>query len=141
MKLLRNALIVSAVAAIGILGWVAIRWNAPPLGLVQAANLASLDVQTLGEYPTTVKRIRLLDVNRAVVWEVLAQGRAAQIRGLALRPGKNPSQVDAEYGTYRVVAPKGADFFILSRGMKYTIEFWGGDSVLSRRSAAFVLGK
>jgi len=39
--------------------------------IVQRGNDIVVDVQTLGEYPTTVDRIRLSDLNQStVVWEI-----------------------------------------------------------------------
>jgi hypothetical protein len=140
MKVLRNFLIATAAAALLLAGWIAIRRNAPPLRLRQAANQVTIDVQTLGEYPTTVSRICLLDVNRSVVWEVAAQSRDVQIRGLVLKVGDNKSLLDADHGTYQVIAPKSANSFVLFRSTRYTIELWGGDSTFSRRSATFILG-
>jgi hypothetical protein len=140
MKILKNVLIATAILTMLLFGWVAIRRNAPPLRMIRGANEVTIDVQTLGEYQTTVNRVRLLDMSRSVVWEIAAQGRDAQIRELVLMAGNNESQVEPEYGAYQVLTPKGADHFILSRGMKYTIELWGSNNVLSRSSATFVLG-
>jgi hypothetical protein len=139
MRVLRNFLIATAAVALVLFGWIAARRNAPPLRLVQAANEVTVDVQTLGEYPTTVNRIRLLDANRSVVWEVVAQNRDAQLRMLVLKSGKNPSLVEADHGAFRVVAPTGVDSFVLSHGTKYRLELWGGSGVFSRTSATFVL--
>jgi hypothetical protein len=51
--------------------WMALRWGAPPLRLVRSGSAIVVDVQILGEYPTTVNRIRLSDLSQsAVVWEV-----------------------------------------------------------------------
>jgi hypothetical protein len=140
MKALKSVAIAMGIAILLLFGWVALRRNAPPLRLIRAADQVTIDVQTLGEYQTTVNRIRLLDMNDSVVWEVAAQGRAAQIRQLRLRAGNNQSQVEAEYGAYRVVTPRSAPFFALSRSMRYTIELWGGGGLLDRSSAEFVLG-
>jgi hypothetical protein len=140
MRVLRNFLIATAVVALVLLVWIAVRRNAPPLRLVRAANEITVDVQTLGEYPTTVNRIRLLDANRSVVWEVVARSREAQLTLLVLRSGKNQAMVEADHGAYRVVAPIGIDSFNLSPGTKYRLELWGGGGVFNRSSATFVLG-
>jgi hypothetical protein len=118
--------------------WIAIRWNAPPLLLVQDGSKVTVDVSTLGEYPTTVSRIRLSDVgNGAVVWEVRAESGPAQLHRFSLTEGENPVQVDADYGSYRVVAPFNSASFSLHKGTHYKIELWGGASVLTRKSAVF----
>lgn len=67
MKLLRSVVIAVGISTLLLAGWMVLRRNAPPLRVSQAANEVTIDVQTLGEYQTTVNRIRLLDVNRAVV--------------------------------------------------------------------------
>jgi hypothetical protein len=121
--------------------WIAVRWNAPPLTVVRDGSKVTVDVSTLGEYPTTVTRIRLSDVgNGAVVWEVRSENGAAQLHGFSIAEGDNPVQVDAYYGSYRVLVPSNSASFALHRGMHYKIELWGGASVLTRKSAVFSVG-
>ena len=100
-----------------------------------------VDVQTLGEYPTTVDRIRLSDMKQStIVWELVALNGDAQLHEFTLKAGENPTLPDSDYGKYRVIAPEGADRFVLRRGTKYRIELWGGDTIFARRSATFALG-
>lgn len=48
--------------------------------IVQRGNDIVVDVQTLGEYPTTVDRIRLSDLNQStVVWEIATANGTPQI--------------------------------------------------------------
>ena len=120
---------------------VTLRWHAPPLHLVRAPGQILVDVQTLGEYQTTVTRVRLTDLNHAtVVWEITAGNGGAQIHALTLKAGENLAKIDADFGTYRVIVPEGADRFVLRSGTKYRIELWGGSSVFTRDSATFDLG-
>jgi hypothetical protein len=109
--------------------------------VVHGANQVTFNVQTLGEYPTTVNRIRLLDSNLAIIWEVAAQNGDAQIYRLVLKAGDNSALLDADHGAYRVIEPKTGNRFVLSNGSRYRIELWGRDNVLSRRSIDFVLGR
>jgi hypothetical protein len=48
--------------------------------VVQRGNESVVDVQTLGEYPTTVDRICLSDLNQStVVWEIATASGTPQI--------------------------------------------------------------
>jgi hypothetical protein len=116
--------------------WIGLRWNAPPLRLVRTGTEITVDVQTLGEYPTAVNHIRLSDVNQsAVLWEV--QGDA-QIHKFTLRMGENPASLWADHGLYRVVTPEGVERFVLRRGTTYRIELWGGKGLFPKRRATFL---
>jgi hypothetical protein len=106
--------------------------------LVRTGSEITVDVQTLGEYPTTVKRIRLSERNRsAVVWEVAASDGTPQIHLFTLKPGDNPALLEANSGSYRVVVPVARPLFLLKKGAKYRVEIWGGETFLTKRSATF----
>jgi hypothetical protein len=121
--------------------WIALRWNAPTLRLVRSSRDIVVDVQTLGEYPTTVNRIRVSDLSQStVVWEVVTQRGTPQIHDFALKLDNNPALLAAQYGDYRVVAPNGADRFVLRKGVRYRIELWGGSTILTKSSATFSFG-
>lgn len=128
-----------ACVAIGLLaGWIALRWNAPPLRIVQRGNDILIDVQTLGEYPTTVKRIRLSDLNKSsVVWEIVTANGTPQIDRFMLKADENPATLEASSGTYRIVAPTSGTGFLFRKSSKYRIELWGGNTVFTKRSATF----
>ena len=104
----------------------------PPLTLsTDAAGVITVDVQTLGEYQTTVARIRVVEEKTgAVVWEVRAKG-IVQIHTFQLRPGANRADLAGAAARFEVVTPS-AETFTLIPGQRYTIEVWGGDSWLSR---------
>ena len=138
---LNKTIIAVGLSVVLVTSWIALRRNAPPLGLVRTPAQVVVDVQTLGEYPTTVTRIRLTDLNHStVVWEITADDGRAQIHTLTLNAGENPAKIDADFGKYRVIIPERADHFSLRSGTKYRIELWGGRSVLTRDSAIFDLG-
>jgi hypothetical protein len=131
----RAAITLCIVMALSIV-WIGLRWKAPPLRLVQTGTQITVDVQTLGEYPSTVNHIRLSEVSQsAVLWEV--QGDA-QIYNFTLKMGENPALLDADRGVYRVVTPQGVERFVLRRGTTYRIELWGGKSLLTKRCATFL---
>lgn len=114
----------------------------PPLRVHVSGRTVLVDVQTLGEYPTSVARLRLLDdQSRTVVWAIDSNGSAPRLARFSLQVGDNPVQPpDVMSGTYKVVAPA-ASTFVLQAGRSYRIEVWGTGSVLSRRTATFVLGQ
>jgi hypothetical protein len=126
----KRAAIAFCIVLVLLIVWIALRWNAPPLRLVRSSRDIVVDVQTLGEYPTTVNRIRLSDLQSTVVWEVVTQRGTPQIHDFALKLDDNPALLEAQYGDYRVVTPNGADRFVLRKGVRYRIEVWGGSTVL-----------
>jgi hypothetical protein len=133
---LKKATIVACLAIGLLVGWIALRWKAPPLRIVQRGNDIVVDVQTLGEYPTTVNRIRLSDLNHSsVVWEIAAANGTPQIDRFMLKAAENPATLEANFGTYRIVAPTSGIGFLLRKGSKYKIELWGGTTVFTKRSA------
>lgn len=98
-----------------------------PLRVVQSGNKVAIDVQTLGEYQTTVRRIRLLNKqSHQVVWELVAQTGTPQINVIDLQVGENPAVLTGvASGSYAVVSPSGATTFGLASGIEYEIEVWG----------------
>jgi len=135
---LKRAAIALCIVMALLIVWIGLRWNAPPLRLVRTGTEITVDVQTLGEYPTTVNRVRLSDVDHStVVWEVVPLHGTAQLHDFTLKMGENAAWLDADHGSYRVVAPQGPQRFVHSGGTRYRIEVWGGSTVISKRSATF----
>jgi hypothetical protein len=140
IKVLKRTGIAICAALLVVIVWIVLRWNAPPLRIVGSGAKLTADVSTLGEYPTTVTKIRLSDAeSNAVVWEVSANG-VAQLHGLTLVAGQNPARIAADYGSYRVVTPSSSESFLLREGTEYRIELWGGSGVLTKKSASFHFG-
>ena len=100
MKRLLAVLVMAVVGASCVLG-------RPPLRVRTTASTATVDVRTLGEYPTSVARVRLLDTTDGrVIWEVRASDADAQIRTISLRIGANSAMpIEVSRGSYRVVVP------------------------------------
>jgi hypothetical protein len=97
-----------------------------------------VDVQTLGEYSTTITRVRLTDLNQSrVVWEIVTERGTPQIHDFALKLNDNSIMLDAQYGDYRVLVPIGASHFALRKGVTYRIELWSGKTVLTKTSGTF----
>src|SRR6266849_6913643 len=70
---------------------------------------AKVDVSTLGEYPTSVSRIRLSEQDSGkVLWELTSGHRSPQIWGFTLRVGANSVQVvdTAQNHKYQAVYSK-----------------------------------
>lgn len=104
--------------------------SGPPLRVSDTNGGVVVDVQTLGEYPTDVKKVRLTRANTGeVVWELNAdetQGRVPQLAQFPLHAGPNQTQIkDVLYGTYEVVVPRNRDTFSLQRGVQYELTVWG----------------
>ena len=139
---LRRPLIEAAILITFLLmvGWSIFWWlNAPPLKISHHGSAVTIDVQTLGEYPTSVSCVRVSEVSSGqVIWEIRSVG-IAQARSFILHVGENSASTHADHGTFRVIAPL-SQTFVLRSGVKYKIELWGGDqSHPSKRSAMFQL--
>jgi hypothetical protein len=111
----------------------------PPLRVHPVPGGVVLDVQTLGEYQTSISRIRISDARGKTVWEVKAKGQVPQIHKVGLRCGRNVARVvDAE--EYTVLVPAASDAFTLSANNEYTAEVWGVDKLMPGR-ATFSIGR
>jgi hypothetical protein len=112
----------------------------PPLRVSQQGQSIVIDMQSLGEYPSDVARVRVIDASRnEIVWEV--KGRDdAQVGRVQLKVGENPVQIsDVRHGAYEVIAPAGKSTFTLAPGARYVVEAWGTDSKpRTKRVAEFV---
>lgn len=131
-----------AAFAAGAAFWCAGCTGAPPLRLAQRGSEVTIDVRTLGEYQTTVGRIRLTDVaERRVVWEIVAASGTPQIHKLTLSTGANPARLASKQAEgYRVVTPAG-DSFLLESGRRYLVEVWGAHTDGRPASGTFQLDK
>jgi hypothetical protein len=80
----------------------------PPLHVLQDGPLVIIDMQSLGEYPSDVAGIHLMDASRRdVVWELRGRG-GAQLGRVSLTIGENPVlPADIRHGTYEVPTPAG----------------------------------
>jgi hypothetical protein len=113
----------------------------PPILVTQHGSLITVDVQTLGEYPSDVARLRLIDASsRHVVWELKGHGDP-QLGKFVLNAGNNPVTVgDIRHGTYVVVTPVSSQAFKLAGGGTYILEAWGrDDDPTTKRQAEFTV--
>ena len=114
----------------------------PPLRLKQTGNAITVDVQTFGEYQTSVSRMRLSDRRDGkVIWEIVPVSLTPQINTVKLFVGENSTVVQGTPGgrDYRVVTPQGRGSFRLEAGVPYMIEIWGEHTWLGPTRATFQL--
>lgn len=97
----------------------------PPLRVVSEGQRLVVDVQTLGEYPTVLTRVRITDLKRnAVVWEVSALNQPIDVHKFELFPGENSAKLAGRGEEPDVLTPSGA-VFVLERDRPYRLEVWG----------------
>lgn len=101
-------------------------FNKVPVHLHLSENTATVNVNTLAEYPTTVLRATLKEeANQSDVWEIEAASGTPQLHELVFHLGRNSVWLaDPRSGTYRIAYPKNADFFQLSKNVKYVLQLW-----------------
>src|SRR5262249_17156760 len=106
----------------------------PPLRVGGSAGSVTIDVQTLGEYLTSVDRVKLTQ-GVTTLWEIKSVSGTPHIWKIVLHVGKNQSAPpEAEYGSYRVLTPVAGNFFELNAGTRYTVEVWAPSGWSSRRT-------
>ena len=112
----------------------------PPLVLTQKGGGLEVSVATLGEYPTSICRIDLLNRETGEsVWELRAKGKVPQLWGFHLKPGLNPTEPEGILGgQYDVVVPARKEKFLLQKGSRYEISVWNKDCRRSEK-ATFTL--
>lgn len=109
----------------------------PPLHVVQEGASTVIDMQTLGEYPSDIVGMRIIDVSRmAVVWQI--RGRdVPQIGRVKLTVGDNPTlPADVRHGTYEVTTPAGKETFTIAPNTQYVVEVWSSETALGSKSSA-----
>lgn len=114
----------------------------PPLAVRVAGQTVTLDIQTLGEYPTDVAHVQLRDARTGnVLWEQVRDTDQAQTRTITLSIGTNDVEraADVEHGSYRVIVPTDGRSFELQADVTYEIAIWGNDRGWSRIARKFVL--
>jgi hypothetical protein len=141
MRAIRSTFVAALAFSVG--GF-AIGCDRPPLRLSRMGDTFVVDVQTLGEYQTSIARIRLTR-GQEIVWEATARERAAQLHTFGLRIGSNPGVPQECAGGHRsacdrprasegfvVLTPAGDGAFRIDPGANYELEVWGSTSPWSR---------
>lgn len=107
----------------------------PPLRVQPIKAGLRIDVQTLGEYQTSIDRMRLT-CGEHLRWEVKASTADAQIHGFDLVLGSNACfPGDVTVTKYHVIAPDGCRQFSIYQGEQCVLELWGNHSETSRAHA------
>jgi hypothetical protein len=122
-------------------GWADVSWMQTEATTSNCSRrrVVTLDVQTLGEYQTSISRIRVSDDGGKVIWEVKARGRAPQIHKINLRCGANTAHIP-EFDEYELLFPRSSEAFVLKEKRRYSVEVWAPKAPLPSR-AAFELAK
>ncbi len=100
----------------------------PPLEIRRTDSGVVLDLQTLGEYPTSVDRLRLVQIPEDILlWEVTVAAGTPQIWTINLVAGSNPShpRKGPVAGDWKVVYPETGNSFELERAVRYRVTVWG----------------
>ena len=99
----------------------------PAVKLEHSGLSVIVHVETLGEYPTTVRRIQIADAaSGKVIFELQTENGTPQIYNFRLSAGENSTHTaDPEHGSYRVVEPNGKNTFTLQPGVHYRLSIWG----------------
>jgi hypothetical protein len=110
--------------------------GAPPLRVTHDKGKVVIDIRTLGEYPTSVARVRLTELGKnVVVWELNVKSGEPQIDEIVLSPGANSAMLRGiQAGTYEIIVPKNSDAFVLVQSRTYTMELWGRTGRSARAS-------
>jgi hypothetical protein len=99
----------------------------PPLDVYGKAGELVIDVRTLGEYPTSLGRLRLSEeVSKKTVWDFMATRDVFEIWEVRLRVGKNSTAVpESINGTTQLLVPLNEVSFTLEAEKEYRVEVWG----------------
>jgi hypothetical protein len=100
----------------------------PALVISHNRDRIVVDMQSLGEYPSDVARLRLHHARKGVVWDLRGHD-FPQAGRVELVVGANPVQMrDVRHGRYDVLVPRGSQTFTIEAGERYVIEIWGDES-------------
>ena len=97
----------------------------PPLDVRQEGAVTVIDLQLLGEYPSDVAGVRLIEASRKqVVWELKGRNDP-QLGRITLTVGENSTQpTDVRHGAYDVMTPAGMPTFSVAPDTRYVVEAW-----------------
>lgn len=86
-----------------------------------------IHLETLGEYPTQIHRLRLSRTGEEdPIWEVVREEGNPHLWNVVLQVGSNPAQLEgvASGGSYRVIAPLTEPSFELEGGVPHELVVW-----------------
>ena len=102
-------------------------FKGPALRLENSAGSVVVHIETLGEYMTTVRRVRIDEASTGrVIFDLMTESGTPQIFNFRLSAGENSTHIaDPEHGSYRVAEPIGKNTFSLQKGIRYRLMIWG----------------
>lgn len=111
----------------------------PAIRLDYTGASVVVHVETLGEYPTTIRHVMIEEISSSkAVFDLLAESGSPQIYNFKLTAGENPTRLaDPEHGSFRVNEPKGKDTFLLQKGTRYRLTIWGEGWLPSKSEIQF----
>ena len=113
----------------------------PSLRVEHGTDSVTVHLETLGEYPTSVGRLLLADVQSGqTIWELRRLKGTPQLWKVAFRAGENPAEPAGVTGggSFEVVRPQGASSFDLEPGGEYRLTVWS-EAGHSSRTTSFKL--
>jgi len=113
----------------------------PSLRVEHGADSVTVHLETLGEYPTSVGRLLLADMQSGqTIWEVRRSQGTPQLWKVAFQAGENPAEPPGVTGggSFEVVTPQGASSFDLGPGGEYRLTVWS-ETGHSSRTTSFKL--
>jgi hypothetical protein len=124
-RILKPVIILMSLLLIGVAVYV--RLDRPFIAVRHQNAAVVIDVQTLGEYPTTISRIRLVEVSSGkVVFEVIRKTGTPQLTSFSLSAGDNSIDIiDPKYWDYKVATPSTGKTFALRPKDDYELAMWG----------------
>lgn len=106
--------------------------NLPPLRVKVNGRQAVIDVQTLGEYPTTIRLIEVTSKEDGVLLGLKGDANSRQIRTVTLSEGENSlKSTGLDRDGFQVLTPVGRESFVLRPGTRYRVRVandWGSVS-------------
>jgi hypothetical protein len=124
--MVRRLLVSVLVTALGVAGWRAFVAG-PGASVEYAPGKAIIHVETLGEYPTTIRHVRIEEISsQSVIFDAVSANGTPQIHNIELSIGSNSTDMlQSSSGEYRTVRPV-VKTFTLRSDRQYRISLWGG---------------
>jgi hypothetical protein len=115
---MKSFVIIAAVLAMLLLALLACLFT-PSVHAVRTAQGVTVHFATLGEYPSDIGRIELVEQGTGrMVWRVTARGEMFQLDRFELVPGSNLGKLQPAWGSARTDIPAHGSFE-LQRGIAY----------------------
>lgn len=114
----------------------------PSFTIHQEQQQVELDFRFLGEYPTSITRLRVTDAaSGRAIWELAAEEGYLHVWTIQLRLGANSAAAPESFNkAIRVVVPDGSESFTLSAGTEYRVEAWEKRGHRATRTFSFPTG-